>query len=164
MSDDKSFKERVEEIRQRRERAKDQVQSEQPSSGGASGIDEEALEQGLSTSQMGVDTRKIQVQRVEIWTEESERLIFDDANVQHVTVGGAESYQIFGELTREPLPESASREPTEAEASDTRIFDESESTSTPNDRTVEIDFCPQCGSNLGSFDDPQYCSSCGHQF
>lgn len=163
MSDEKSFRERVEEIRQERA-SQDRGQN----IGGTQ----------QNTQSMNVDMGDVlnataqQMSADRILIEKgNQTLEFIDPNL-YKTPGDQPLFQILGtpDCRTPNTQESRGTDNAGTTTSNTEVFNPGSETSKDTtassraERNQTIDFCPSCRADLSSFVDPQFCVDCGREF
>lgn len=163
--DEKSFRERVEEIRRQREQERT--------------ADDSHAGQGIQANQQGgpqpniPDMEQFLEQvgeespgcRIVVETDDT-RLEFHDQSLYKTQTGTGPIYQLLGEPDRkEPINgDTGGRDPSPATSADspTKVF-APDSNGRSENRDASVEFCPGCGSDLGSFADIQHCPRCGRE-
>lgn len=189
--DEKSFRERVEEIRQRREQERAQEeemsfserveeirQQREQETDVRSFEDAQQVLAMLSNVSAGERT-KLSADRVVIETD-GELLEFTDQDVFRMDGEGDPTYGITGTPERRPAgsgredPAGSGHEDPAGDStggsSTTRVFSGPESGGSGGGSSSAVggggsspSYCPQCGTDLGSYTSPKFCPDCGHR-
>jgi hypothetical protein len=163
--DEKSFRERVEEIRERREQERNDDDSHVGQ--GIRANQQKSLQPNIPDMEHFLEQVGTELCGCQIVVEtEDTRLEFHNQSLYKTQTGTGPMCQLIGEPDRkEPIQTNTkSRNPSPATSANatTTVF-------TPNsnedsgDQDASIEFCPGCGSNLGSFADAQHCPQCGRE-
>jgi len=163
--DEKSFRERVKEIREQREQERNNDDSHvgqgvQANQQGSFQPDIPDMDQFLEQFATELSGCRIVVETNDM------RLEFHDQSLYKTQLGTGPMYQLLGEPDRkEPIHgDTRNHDPTPSTSTDstTKVFTpDSNGGSGGQDTTIE--FCPGCGSDIGSFADIQHCPHCGRE-
>lgn len=163
--DEKSFRERVEEIRERRERERNDDNSHVGQ--GAQANQQGNIQPNIPNMDEFLEQFGTELSGCRIIVETDDtRLEFHDQSMYKTQMNTGPMYQLLGEPDRkEPIHgDTRNHDPTPSRSTDstTEVFTpDSNGGSGGQDTTIE--FCPGCGSDLGSFADIQHCPHCGRE-
>lgn len=170
-SEEKTFRDRVEEIREQRaeqERNADAVNSNMDDvSAGTQDAESELPIPDMEPFLAQIGT-ELSASRIVVETD-TEELEFTDQSLYKTQTAHGPLYQVLGEPDKiQPITEKSKPHQREGEQSNsgTRVFTADSNNSRMNEsgtQSLEIEFCPSCGTNLESFSDLQYCPSCGRE-